>query len=102
MEIMNGVQRELRKIRMRCRVFWIVLLGGIPLALLLAPINYGAAKVIGLMWVILSIATWMSPMMSICPSCHKSFHMGKFPSRWFLDQCGNCGIKLLSEREKNE
>lgn len=90
----NSFQRDLMKIRMRCRLFWITLCGGLLLALLLIPINYSAAKVVGLMWVILSIATWMSPMMSVCPSCHKPFHQGSFPSAWTLRKCANCGLSL--------
>jgi hypothetical protein len=90
----QNAQRNLTKIRMRCRLFWITLCGGLPLAVLLVPISFGAAKAVGLMWVILSIATWMSPMMSICPICHKPFHKGALPSGWNLRQCANCGLSL--------
>ena len=58
----HSVKRDLKRIRMRCRLFFAVLTGGLLLAILLAPINYAAAKVVGLMWFILSIAAWMSPM----------------------------------------
>jgi hypothetical protein len=90
----DGIQRDLIKIRMRCRLFWIILCGGLLLTVLLVPISQGAAKAVGLMWVILSIATWMSPMMSICPRCHKNFHERAFPSRWTLNQCASCGLSL--------
>jgi len=88
------VQRDLIRIRLRCRLFWVVLVGGVFLAIVLVPINYSAAKVVGLMWVILSIATWMSPMMSTCPGCHRSFHEGSFPSVWTLTKCASCGLSL--------
>lgn len=87
-------QGDLLKIRIRCRLFWVTLCGGLLSAIVLIPINYAAAKVVGLMWVILSIATWMSPMMSICPNCHKSFHGGSFPSGWRLGKCSSCGVSL--------
>ena len=88
----DGTQRELIRIRMRCRVFWITLCGGLLLAVVLVPISLAAARAAGLIWVILSIATWMSPMMSICPRCHKNFHERAFPSGWTLSQCASCGL----------
>lgn len=98
MSDLQSVQRDLERIRQRGRLFWVVLVGGLLLAILLVPINYSAGKVVGLMWVILSIATWMSPMMNHCPSCHKPFYEGWFPSGWTLTKCASCG---LSFDEKN-
>ena len=88
------IQDELIRIRRRCRVFWIILCGGLLLAVALVPINYGAAKAVGLAWVILSIATWMSAMMCTCPRCHKNFHERAFLSVWTLSQCASCGLSL--------
>ena len=90
----HAIQRDLKKIRLRARLHWITLCGGLVSALLLIPVSIAAAKVAGLVWVILSIATWMSPMMSVCPSCHKSFFKGPFPSVWALSKCANCGMGL--------
>ena len=69
----DGIQHKLKSIRMRCRVFWITLCGGLLLAVVLIPISQGAGQRVGLIWVILSIATWMSSMMSICLGCQKDF-----------------------------
>ena len=90
----DGIKSELMRIRVRCRVFWITLCGGLILAVVLVPISQGAAKAVGLLWVILSIATWMSPKLSICPRCHKNFHERVFPSGWTLSQCASCGLGL--------
>ena len=60
----DSIQHELIRIKRRCRVFWIILCGGPLLAVLLVPISQGAAKAVGLMWAILSIATWMSQKLS--------------------------------------
>lgn len=95
----QDVQRNLVRIRMRCRLFWAVLLGGFLLAAILVPINYAGAKVMGFMWVILSIATWMSPMMNHCPSCHKPFYEGWFPSGLIAIKCANCDMRL-DDRKK--
>ncbi len=90
----QDVQRNLARIRMRGRLFWTVFVGGFLLATVLVPINYAAAKVVGFLWVILSIATWMSPMMNHCPNCHKPFFEGWVPSALTVINCANCGIKL--------
>ncbi len=90
----QDVQRNLARIRMRGRLFWSVLIGGFLLAIILVPTNYAAAKVAGFLWVIVSIATWMSPMMNHCPSCHKPFFEGWFPSGLIVITCANCGIQL--------
>ena len=90
----QDVQRNLARIRMRGRLFWAVLLGGFLLAAILIPFNFAAAKVVGFLWVILSIATWMSPMMNHCPSCHKPFFKGWVPSGLTVINCANCGIRL--------
>jgi hypothetical protein len=97
-----SVQGDLIKIRIRCRLFWVTLCGGLLSAIILIPINYAAAKVAGLMWVILSVATWMSPMMSSCPNCHQPFHGKWFPSGWRLAKCAKCGISLdeMDDKEK--
>ncbi|MDH4186035.1 MAG: hypothetical protein OEV08_03470 [Nitrospira sp.] len=92
----DPIQRELRRIRTRSRAFWVTICGGLLLTIFLIPINQGAANAAGLIWVILSIATWMSPMMAICPHCHKNFHERTFPS-WRLNPCANCGLSLDSE-----
>ena len=94
------IQDELMRIRRRCRVFWIIVCGGLLLAVVLVPIHYGAAKVVGLAWVILSIATWMSAMMCTCPRCHKNFHERALLSGWTRGQCANCG--LSQEEGKRE
>jgi hypothetical protein len=96
----QDVQRNLARIRMRCRLFWAVVVGGVLLATILIPINYAAAKVVGFLWVILSIATWMSPMMNHCPSCHKPFYEGWFPSGLTVTRCANCGVRLDERRGK--
>ena len=90
----QDTQRNLVRIRMRCRLFWAVSVGGFLLAVILIPINYAAAKVVAFMWVILSIATWMSPMMNHCPRCHKPFYEGWFPSGLTVISCANCGVRL--------
>lgn len=100
LEVQN-VQHNLARIRMRSRIFWAVLLGGILFAAILVPLNYAAAKVVGFMWVILTIAAWMSPMMQHCPSCHKPFYEGWFPSGLIKAHCANCGIHL-DEAKKDE
>ena len=96
----DSIQRELIKIKMRCRVFWITLCGGPLLAVLLVPISQGAAKAVGLIWAILNIATWMSPMMCTCPRCHKNFHQRAFPSGWTLSPCASCGLSLDEEKRE--
>ena len=97
----QDVQRNLMRIRMRCRLFWGVLTGGLLLAIILLPINYPAAKVVAFLWVILSIATWMSPMMHHCPQCHKPFYEGWFPTGLTVTKCENCGVSL-GETQRNE
>jgi len=88
------IQDELIRIRRRCRVSWITLCGGLLLAVVLVPINNGAAKAVGLAWVILSIATRMSAMMCACPRCHKNFFERAFSHGWTRDRCANCGLSL--------
>lgn len=90
----QDVQRNLARIRMRGRLFWAVFIGGLSLTIILCLINTAAAKVVGFMWVILSIATWMSPMMNHCPGCHKPFYEGWFPSGLTAIQCPHCGIGI--------
>jgi hypothetical protein len=96
----QDVQRNLARIRMRCRLFWAVLVGGLLLAIILVPINYDAAKVVGFLWVILSIATWMSPMMNHCPNCHKPFYGGWFPVGLTVVRCANCGVSLDEKKQE--
>ena len=91
----QDIQRNLKRIRMRCRLFWVVVTGGLLLAITLFPINYAAAKVVALMWIILSIATWMSPMMAHCPSCHKPFYEGWFPVGLTMIKCEHCSVSLV-------
>jgi hypothetical protein len=98
----QDVQRNLARIRMRSRLFWAVLVGGFLLAIILVPINYAAAKVVGFMWVILSIATWMSPMMNHCPGCHKPFYERWFPSGVTVIKCANCGISLGEKKRDGQ
>lgn len=98
----QDVQRNLARIRMRGRLFWVILVGGLSLAIILGPINYAAAKVVGFLWVILSIATWMSPMMNHCPSCHKPFYAGWFPSGLTATKCANCGISLDKKQSEGQ
>lgn len=100
LEVQN-VQHNLARIRMRCRLFWATLVGGFLLAIVLIPINYAAAKVVGFVWVILSIATWMSPMMNHCPSCYKAIYEGWFPTGLIVIKCENCGVNL-GETQREE
>lgn len=80
---------------MRCRLFWVVVSGGLLLTITLFHISYAAAKVVALMWIILSIATWMSPMMAHCPSCHKPFYEGWFPVGLTMIKCEHCSVSLV-------
>ncbi|MDH4154818.1 MAG: hypothetical protein OEV01_13610 [Nitrospira sp.] len=87
---------------MRCRLFWVVVIGGLLIALMLSPINYAVAKVVALMWIILSIATWMSPMMAHCPSCHKPFYEGWFPVGLTVIKCEHCGVSLAETQVEGQ
>lgn len=93
----QDIQRHLVRIRMRCRLFWMVMCGGFLLTIILLPINYAAARVVALIWMILGIATWMSPMMAHCPSCHKPFYEGWFPVGLTVTKCEHCGVSLSSK-----
>ncbi len=91
----QSVQRNLVRIRIRCRRFWGVVMGGLLLAIILFPLHYALAKIVAFLWIILSIASWMSPMMSHCPSCYKPFYHGWFPTGLTVITCANCGISLV-------
>lgn len=90
----QDIQRNLVRIRMRCRLFWMVMIGGLLLAIIFLPTIYAAAKIVTFMWIILGIATWMSPMMAHCPSCHKPFYEGLFPVGLTVIKCEHCGVSL--------
>ena len=100
LEVQN-VERNLARIRLRCRLFWMVFVGGFFLSLVLGLIDYPTAKVVGLMWVIFSIATWMSPMMTHCPRCYKPFYKGWFPAGLSSIQCTHCGISLGTMKKQD-
>lgn len=93
MEVQD-VQRNIARIRMRCRLFWGVVIGGLLLVIILLPLNYAIAKIVAFLWIILSIASWMSPMMNHCPSCYKPFYQRWFPTGLIVITCDNCGVSL--------
>ena len=89
----NDIQLNLTKIRRRAAAFWLTVAGTVLLAALLFLLEQGAvAKVVAFAGVILSIATWMSAMMSLCPGCRASFHEGYAPRAWPRFGCAHCGL----------
>lgn len=96
----NDIPLNLIKIRRRALAFWLTLGGAILLAggLFLMD-QIAVAKVVTLASVILSIATWMSAMMSLCPGCRSSFHEGYVPRAWPRFGCAHCGLGMNTEKK---
>lgn len=95
MSNVNDIPLNLIKIRRRAVAFWATAGGAILLAACLFLLEQtAAAKVVVFAGVILSIATWMSAMMSLCPGCRASFHEGYAPRAWPRFGCAHCGLGL--------
>jgi len=88
----NDVRFNLAQIRRRAWAFWLVTGGAIILAPTLYLLGqFAIAKVVALGGTILSIATWLSAMMGLCPACRASFHAGYAPRIWPRFECAHCG-----------
>lgn len=100
MSNVNDIPLNLIKIRRRAVAFWATAGGAILLAACFFLLEQTAAsKVVVFAGVILSIATWMSAMMSLCPGCRASFHEGYAPRAWPRFRCAHCGLGLDAAKE---
>ncbi len=93
MTVVNDIPLNLTKVKRRAVAFWLTVGGTIFLTVCLFLLEQLAvAKVVAFAGVILSIATWMSAMMSLCPGCRASFHEGYAPRAWPRFGCAHCGL----------
>jgi hypothetical protein len=102
MTSVNDIHINLTKIKRRAVAFWMTVGGAILLAVCLFLLEQIAvAKVVALAGLILSIATWMSAMMSLCPGCRSSFHEGYAPRAWPRFGCAHCGLGMDAEKKED-
>jgi len=102
MTSVNDIQVNLIKIWRRAVGFWITVGSAILLAMCLFLLEQIAvAKVATLAGIILSIATWMSAMMSLCPGCRSSFHEGYAPRVWPRFGCAHCGLGMNAGKDED-
>lgn len=98
MTYVNDISYNVITIRRRAIAFWTTAVGAAVSALALFLLDYtGMAKVVLLAGTILSVATWMSAMMSLCPGCRAYFHEGYAPRLWPKFGCAHCNLGLHSD-----
>ncbi len=98
----KDIPLNLLKVRRRAVGFWATV-GTVTVlaAVLFAVDQIEAGKVVVLAGIILSIATWMSAMMSLCPGCRASFHEGYAPRVWPKFGCAHCDIGMPQKRAQD-
>jgi len=100
MRDVNDIPLNLTKIQRRAAAFWLTVGGTLVLSVCLFLLEQLAlAKVVAFAGIILSIATWMSAMMSLCPGCRASFHEGYAPRAWPRFGCAHCGLGFNAPKQ---
>lgn len=99
MTYVNDISYNLKRIKRRAIAFWLTAGTAVVLSLgLFLFEETAAAKPVALGGIILSIATWMSGMLSVCPRCHASFHEGYAPRIYPTFRCAHCRLAMNSDQ----
>ena len=90
-EVLEG----LRRIRVRRRFMWAMLLGYVPVVMVISWLGIAPfEEVAGTLWFAMVGATWMISMYSRCPRCNEFFHSRILWGNPWRTKCANCGLPL--------